>query len=116
MTRRAPLARRSSLRRASKKRQAGRATFAAVYAEVDRRSRGRCEVPWCRRSAVDHHHTVKPRASHHRAELVIALCRAHHEQAERAYAAGRLVIAALGAGRFRVDLVTAPDKWAGEAR
>lgn len=95
----------------SKKRQAGRAAFAAVYAEVDRRSRGRCEVPWCRDRATDHHHTVKPRASHHRAELVIALCRPHHDQAERTYSAGRLVIVALGAGRFRAD-VTFPDKWA----
>ena len=96
----------------SKKRQAGRPAFAAVYAEVDLRSRGRCEVPWCRRRATDHHHTVKPRASHHTAILIVHLCRIHHEQAERPYLTGRLCIAALGAGRFRFVLVWAGDKWA----
>lgn len=58
----------------------------------------RCEVPWCRQPGVDHHHIIKPRASHHTAALVVHICRQHHEQTERPYFKGRLDIAALGTG------------------
>lgn len=99
----------------------------AVYAEVDRRSEGRCE--WtdnthpmlsqdspvavrCGWRATDHHHTQKPRRSHHTAALVIHLCRSHHERCDWPYARGRASIVPLGDGRFVCGILNAPTKFA----
>lgn len=90
------------------------AAFQKVYAQVDQRSEGRCEVvldgEQCKKAAVEHHHTIKPRASHHAPELVIHICRGHHDRCEWPYKRGRLVIVAHG-GAFFCGIVTAPDKF-----
>jgi hypothetical protein len=103
----------------SAKRRAGRPAWDAVYDAVDRRSGGWCEVVLrglrCRRRAEDHHHTRKPRARYHRPELVIHLCRRHHDQAEAAYARGRLLIEPGGDGRLVCRVVVAADKFAARA-
>jgi hypothetical protein len=99
LRRRTPLQRSGRLRAMSVKRRAGLGRWRAVYEEVDQRSGGRCEVrlgprSWrCPDNAVDHHHLVKPRASHHTAELIVHLCRGHHVQVDWPYKLGRLVIA-----------------------
>lgn len=110
LRRRTPLRRGKPLAPVSAKRRAGAGAWAKIYAEVDRRSGGRCEI--CDRKATDHHHCLKPRKTYHTASLVIHLCRPHHERVEAPYWTGRLVIAPLGAGRFRYEIVTAPDKFA----
>jgi hypothetical protein len=111
---RTPLRRRSRLRPLSPKRRAGLPDWNAVYAEVDARSDGRCELAICSRRASEHHHCRKPRASHHTAALVLHLCRDHHRMAEAPYRAGRLVTrpTALGIGWA---IVRQRDKWAQEA-
>jgi hypothetical protein len=106
---------RGRLRRVSKKVRAGEAAFQAVYRQVDARSGGRCEVREfnirCLRPARDHHHLYKPRRSHHSPELIVHLCRPHHNACERSYSRGRLVIALVG-GQHMYQIVTAADKWA----
>lgn len=92
-----------------------------VYQAVDARSRGRCEGPGCLRLATDHHHCVKPRASHHEPHLIVALCRRCHEQCNAPYAKGRLVVtpeafSASGVPQFRFRVITASDKFAARAR
>ena len=86
-----------------------------VYARVDRRSDGFCEVTLgglrCQRRATDHHHTVKPRRSHHTEDLVMAICRSHHDRVDWPYHRGKLRVRALGQGRFACAIVTAPDKF-----
>lgn len=92
----------------SQKVEAGEAAFKAVYAEVDARSEGRCEVwepakvlSWttglpevahirCRRRAVEHHHLYKPRRANHDASKVIHACRDCHDRMEWPYRRGRL--------------------------
>ena len=112
MKRRTPLRRSTRLRSVSRKRQSADALRAwrKIYAEVDARSGGRCEFPPCDRPAVDHHHLVKPRASHHTPDLVVHLCRQHHEQAEQPYQHGRLVIH-LDHGRRVWEIVVAESKF-----
>lgn len=85
-----------------------------VYVMVDARSDGRCEVNLgarCPKAAQDHHHTVKPRRSHHTPDLVIAICRGHHERCDWPYKRGRLVIRGLGGGVFECAILTASDKF-----
>lgn len=85
-----------------------------VYAAVDARSEGRCEVDLgarCPKPAQDHHHTRKPRRRFHDPDHVIAICRTHHDRCDFPYARGRLVIRGLGAGVFECAIVTAPDKF-----
>jgi hypothetical protein len=87
----------------------------AVYALVDARADGRCEVVLngqrCRKAAVDRHHTVKPRRSHTTSDEVMAVCRTHHERCDYPFARGRLQTTPLGDGRFACAIVTAPDKF-----
>lgn len=87
----------------------------AVYAVVDARADGRCEITLdgerCRKAGVDHHHTVKPRRSHHTADEVIRICRGHHDKCEYPYARGRLVVRPLGDGRFECAVVSSADKF-----
>ena len=85
-----------------------------VYAAVDQRSEGRCEVDLgarCQKPMQDHHHTRKPRRQHHTVDEVIAICRTHHNRVDWPYARGRLVIHGLGGGVFEYAIVTAPDKF-----
>lgn len=107
----------------------GEADFRAVYAEVDQRSEGRCEfwIPLesmglqsspvirlrCRKGAVDHHHVLKPRRSHHHPSAIVHLCREHHERADFPFKRGRLVIGAgSGVGEFTFSIQYASDKFA----
>ncbi len=71
------------------------------------RARSRCEA--CGRPGrLDVHHLVK--RSHGGGDAdpdqLVALCRRCHELTDAPYATGRLVITALGAGRFRFEVVT----------
>lgn len=117
--------------RRSEKVKEGEAEFQAVYAVVDARSGGRCEVDLllfagedlsfysgtpkatfrCRRRATDHHHLYKPRRSNHEAALIVALCRHHHERCEWPYKRGRLVISLVD-GRRVFAIQFAKDKFA----
>lgn len=102
----------TSMRKVSKKREEGKRDFDAVYRQVDSRSDGQCEfqLPYvasglprflrCRDRAMDHHHCIKPRASHHDANLIVHLCRGHHDRCDWPYLRGRLVVTPLGQGRF----------------
>ncbi len=123
---------RTRLRPRSRKVQAGAEAFKAVYKEVDARSGGRCEYrariageleatagrPFdflrCRKAAAEHHHTRKPRRSHHTKEQIIHLCREHHARCEAAFKDGRLEIRPVTGG-FECRIVWAPDKWAARA-
>lgn len=86
-----------------------------VYRIVDRRSEGFCEVALdgvrCRKVGVDHHHTVKPRSTHHSPELVMKICREHHNRVDWPYKRGRLVTRANRDGTFACAIVTSPDKF-----
>lgn len=106
------------MKRRSEKVEAGEAEFRAVYAVVDARSGGRCEVNLlpepgtrCRRRAADHHHLYKPRRSNHDPKLIVALCRGHHERCEWPYKRGRLVISLVD-GRRVFAIQYAKDKFA----
>ena len=113
----APMARRSQ------KVKDGEAEYQSVYRQVDARSGGRCECnEWegypnqrCRKSGRHHHHTVKPRRSHHTADLIIHLCEGHHDRVEWPYKRGRLRIVALGGGLFECAIRFASDKFQARA-
>ena len=113
---RTPLARTSRLNRVSAKTRRNRAAYEAVYREVEKRSRGRCEAfGMCPDRADDHHHTRKPRRAFHAPEWIVHLCRWHHDACERKYAAGRLLVVGMGDGTFTWEFVTAADKFAARA-
>lgn len=123
MTRRTPLRRGGRLRSVSLRRQRGRAAWAKVYLDVDRRSGGRCELVWagirCHRQATEHHHTLKPRSSFNTPDAVIHVCggpKGHHRQVDAPFSQGRLVIVPLGGGRFHSCITTAVDKFAARAQ
>ena len=85
------------MRRQSAKVRSQEPDFRAVYAQVNKRSEGRCEVILdgvrCPKRATDHHHLVKPRraAENHTPERIVHVCRAHHERCEWPFQRGRLV-------------------------
>lgn len=114
MIRRAWLRRRKPLARVSARKAANRPAWAAVYAEVDARSDGFCEVHARRHRATEHHHLFKPRQRFHEARFILHVCRAGHREFERPYRAGRRVPTEYDPvlERFRTVLVVAPDKWA----
>lgn len=91
--------------------------FRKVYAQVDRRSDGRCEVvvggSRCTRRATEHHHLVRPRRQHHQPDLILHVCRAMHERMSYPYKRGRLVwMFPEGGGRHEFLLCYAANKWA----
>lgn len=114
LARRTPLRRSSRLRPLSPKRRAALPDWKAVYAEVDARSGGWCEISICTRRAVEHHHCRKPRASYHAAALILHLCREHHRMADAPYAAGRLLARNAATG-IAWAIVRRRDKFATEA-
>ena len=112
------------MKRRSEKVKDGEADFQAVYRLVDQRSEGRCEF-WqpaefgpptrCPRRAADHHHLFKPRRSHHTPNMIVHLCRAHHDRCDWPYQRGRLIVwAGFGphAGTFAFTIRFASDKFA----
>jgi hypothetical protein len=114
------------MRRTSEKVDKARADFRAVYAVVDARSDGRCEfvqIPeWgpvlrCTHQARDHHHLLRPRRSNHHPNLIVHLCRFHHDRTEWPYKRGRLVVGFKGHGigvrsEFTFAIKFAADKFA----
>lgn len=94
MKRRTPLKRTGRLPRESARVKREKAAFAGVYAEVDRRSGGRCEVvvdlARCPRAGVEHHHLAKPRRAHHTVGEVLLVCKPCHRQMDAPYEKGRL--------------------------
>ena len=114
LRRRIPLRRGSRLRPLSAKRRTRWPDWTAVYAEVDARSGGWCELTICARRATEHHHCRKPRASQHRAVLILHLCREHHRMAEAPYRAGRLVTRPQADG-IGWAILRRHDKWAEQA-
>ena len=116
---------RSRLKPVSKKVQRNRPAFDAVYAEVDARSGGICEVTlpigvagWvlalgrCATKATEHHHTRKPRRSWHAKEWIIHICADHHQRVDAPYSLGRLETNGIGDGTFRCEVVYAASKFA----
>ena len=123
LARRTPLKRTGRLRALSPKRRAALPDWKAIYAEVDARSGGWCELggssgqppPWtCMRRATEHHHCRKPRASHHTAALVLHLCREHHRMADAPYRSGRLVTRPTASG-IAWAILRRRDKWSQQA-
>lgn len=102
----------------------GAEAFARVYAEVDARSEGRCEVTWiskavsfrCIRRGAEHHHLFKPRRAHHTALEVVHVCRDCHDRTDWPFKRGRLCFlgrVAIGVREeFRFTLRYASDKFA----
>lgn len=124
MKRSAPLPRRATLRRTGRlrplslKRRIGFEAWREVYAQVDQRSGGWCELDdHGRHRAREHHHLRKPRASYHDPRLILHVCRAGHREFDRPYVQGRRVPTVFDPilGRYRTAVVTAADKWAHHA-
>ena len=106
----------------SRKVRAERRWFEAVYAMVDARSEGWCEIRephdgmrgWpVRHAAEDHHHLFKPRRSFHQPRNILHICRAAHEEFDKPYALGRRVVTGWDAARgiYRTEVITAVNKW-----
>lgn len=99
----------------SKKLRAEEPEFQAVYAQVDARSEGRCEVVLdgerCKRQATEHHHLMKPRRSNHAPWLIVHLCREHHDRTVWPFKRGRLVIHPVERPGSRYAIRFASDKY-----
>ena len=89
------------------------AGWRAIVEHVRQRARHRCEVGTYDHLGSDPHHVV-PRslggADH--ADNVIWLCRFHHEMVDAPFVKGRMVITALGGGKFSWEIVRKESKWA----
>lgn len=108
----------------SQKVTAAEPDFRRVYAAVDLRSDGRCEVVivptplnWpvdsrCPRRATDHHHLVKPRRQNHAADKIVHVCRGCHDRMDWPYARGRFCFLAAKGGRFIFRVLFASSKFA----
>ena len=93
------------------------AQWRKIVTEVKARAQERCEVKlhvwFCYTKGGDPHHVVKRSAGGaDHPDNVVWLCRAHHNQTDAAYAKGRLIIGALGSGRFMFRVDYASDKHA----
>jgi len=62
---------------------------------------------------VEVHHVIKRAqgGSDFDLDRLVALCPPCHAQTDAPYARGRLVITALGQGRFTFEVIHRPDKW-----
>ena len=107
-----PLARTARLARVSARKPWPKAGADPVYAAVDARSGGKCER--CGVKATEHHHTRKPRRSHHRPELIAHLCHWCHARCSWPYREGRLTVEPMldAPGRFVFDVIHAESKFA----
>jgi len=89
--------------------------LAALRAAVLAREHGRCQARYfgaCR-GPLDCHHVVRrSRGGLDHADNLALLCRAHHQETDWPYSRGRLLIDALGRGRFHITRLWASDKWA----
>jgi 5-methylcytosine-specific restriction endonuclease McrA len=87
--------------------------WAAIRRVVFRRARWRCQA--CGRGgALEVHHVVKRAqgGSDFDLDRLVALCPACHAQTDAPYARGRLIITAVGEGRFTVEVNRGANKWA----
>ncbi len=115
---RTPMGRRARRRlRAGGPRATGRPAaslddWATITALVLARARWRCQACGLGRR-LDVHHVIKRAqgGSDFDLDRLVALCRACHAQTDAAYAAGRLVVTPLGAGRFVCALIHQRSKW-----
>ncbi len=85
--------------------------WAAIRQLVFRRARWRCQA--CGRwGALEVHHVVKRAqgGSDFDRDRLVALCPPCHGQTDAPYARGRLVITALGQGRFTFEVIQGADK------
>jgi len=91
---------------------ATREEWTAIRLIVLRRARWRCQAcgHW---GALEVHHVVKRAqgGSDFDLDRLVALCPPCHAQTDAPYARGRLVITALGQGRFTFKIMQGPDKW-----
>jgi 5-methylcytosine-specific restriction endonuclease McrA len=80
---------------------------------VFRRARRRCQASG-RWGGLEVHHIVKRAqgGSDFDLDRLVALCPPCHVQTDAPYARGRLIITALGAGRFTAKVTRGADKWA----
>ena len=118
---RTPMGRRARRRiRAGGPRATGRpaaslADWATITALVLARAGWRCQACGLLRR-LEVHHVVKRTqgGSDFDLDRLVALCLACHAQTDASYAAGRLVVTALGAGRFVCALSHQRSKWESE--
>jgi len=92
--------------RALGRRAASRSEWTAIRAEVLARAAWCCQACGVRRR-LDVHHVVKRSqgGSDFDVDQLVALCRWCHDQTDAPYERGRLVVIALGDGRFRFDVI-----------
>jgi len=92
--------------RAQGRRAASRSEWTVICAEVLSRAGWRCQACGVRRR-LDVHHVVKRSqgGSDFDVDQLVALCRWCHDQTDAPYERGRLVVIALGDGRFRFDVI-----------
>ncbi len=86
--------------------------WAAIRRVIFRNARWRCQA--CARwGALEVHHVVKRAQGGSDFDLdgLVALCPPCHGQTDAPYARGRLVITALGQGRFTFEVIRGADKW-----
>lgn len=86
--------------------------WARVVAAVRERARDRCEVHGYHPGVDPHHVKYRSAGGRDHPDNVIWLCRHAHEMITQAYSKGRLVVTALGEGRFSWQIVTKASKWA----
>jgi hypothetical protein len=98
--------------RATGRRAASVAEWAAIRELVLARARWVCQACGLRRR-LDVHHVVKRSQGGSDFDLnrLVALCRSCHDQTDAPYSRGRLVITPLGLGAFRFEMVQRAGKW-----
>src|SRR5947199_7009460 len=92
--------------RASGRRAASWADWAAIRDKILARAGWRCQACGVRRR-LDVHHVLKRAqgGSDFDQDRLVALCRWCHEQTDAAYERGRLVVTSLGYAQFSFDVV-----------
>src|SRR5262249_58796759 len=87
------------------------AEWERIRDEVLARSRWTCQACGAR-TGLEVHHVLKRSqgGSDFDLDLLVTLCRACHAQTDKPYATGRLVVTALGAGRFECVVIRCPSK------
>jgi 5-methylcytosine-specific restriction endonuclease McrA len=88
------------------------AEWKAIRQQVLSRAGWRCQACGVRRR-LDVHHVVKRSrgGSDFDLDQLVALCRWCHDQTDAPYERGRLVVTAVGAGRFAFEVVHRESKW-----
>jgi 5-methylcytosine-specific restriction endonuclease McrA len=117
MTRRTPIRRSRRIRAVSPKRRSALADYVAFRLGILSRDGYRCAYCRTQRGALDVHHVTKRSADPSvllDAERCVTLCRTCHGWTDASYASakGRLVVEAIGGGRFVFSVVRGASKWA----